>query len=218
MRTIAIISRKGGAGKTTLINLLLRFYTPTAGSVLLDGVSLDTLDVQALRSQISLVSQEPFLFSTTVRENILYGNPEAEHDQVEQAAKNANIHDFIVTLPQGYETLVGQRGVALSGGQRQRISLARAFLKDSPVLLLDEATTSVDSEAEALIQDALEHLTVGRTTLIIAHRLSSLHRARRIIILENGHITEEGSHQSLLARPSLYRKLYDLQTLEQPVP
>ena len=207
-----------GAGKTTLINLLLRFYTPTAGSVLLDGVSLDTLDVQALRSQISLVSQEPFLFSTTVRENILYGNPEAEHDQVEQAAKNANIHDFIVTLPQGYETLVGQRGVALSGGQRQRISLARAFLKDSPVLLLDEATTSVDSEAEALIQDALEHLTVGRTTLIIAHRLSSLHRARRIIILENGHITEEGSHQSLLARPSLYRKLYDLQTLEQPVP
>ena len=207
-----------GAGKTTLINLLLRFYTPTAGRVLLDGVPLDTLDVQSLRSQISLVSQEPFLFSTTVRDNILYGNPQAEHSQVEQAAKNANIHDFIVSLPQGYETLVGQRGVALSGGQRQRISLARAFLKDSPVLLLDEATTSVDSEAEALIQDALEQLTAGRTTLIIAHRLSSLHRAKRIIILENGRITEEGTHQSLLARPSLYRKLYDLQTLEQPVP
>ncbi|PKB63452.1 MAG: hypothetical protein BZY80_07205 [SAR202 cluster bacterium Io17-Chloro-G2] len=207
-----------GAGKTTLINLLLRFYTPTAGRILLDGVPLDTLDVQSLRSQISLVSQEPFLFSTTVRDNILYGNPQAEHSQVEQAAKNANIHDFIVTLPQGYQTLVGQRGVALSGGQRQRISLARAFLKDSPVLLLDEATTSVDSEAEALIQDALEQLTLGRTTLIIAHRLSSLHRAQRIIILENGRITEEGTHQSLLARPSLYRKLYDLQTLEQPVP
>jgi len=207
-----------GAGKTTLINLLLRFYTPTAGRVLLDGVPLETLDVQALRGQISLVSQEPFLFSTTVRDNILYGNPEAEYSQVEQAAKNANIHDFIISLPQGYETLVGQRGVALSGGQRQRISLARAFLKDSPVLLLDEATTSVDSEAEALIQDALEQLTVGRTTLIIAHRLSSLHRAQRIIILENGRITEEGTHQSLLARPSLYRKLYDLQTLEQPLP
>lgn len=207
-----------GAGKTTLINLLLRFYTPTAGRVLLDGVPLETLDVQALRGQISLVSQEPFLFSTTVRDNILYGNPEAEYSQVEQAAKNANIHDFIISLPQGYETLVGQRGVALSGGQRQRISLARAFLKNSPVLLLDEATTSVDSEAEALIQDALEQLTVGRTTLIIAHRLSSLHRAQRIIILENGRITEEGTHQSLLARPSLYRKLYDLQTLEQPLP
>ncbi len=207
-----------GAGKTTLINLLLRFYTPTAGRVLLDGVPLETLDVQALRGQISLVSQEPFLFSTTVRDNILYGNPEAEYSQVEQAAKNANIHDFVISLPQGYETLVGQRGVALSGGQRQRISLARAFLKDSPVLLLDEATTSVDSEAEALIQDALEQLTVGRTTLIIAHRLSSLHRAQRIIILENGRITEEGTHQSLLARPSLYRKLYDLQTLEQPLP
>lgn len=207
-----------GAGKTTLINLLLRFYTPTAGRISLDGVPLDTLDVQPLRSQISLVSQEPFLFSTTVRDNILYGDPQAEHARVEQAAKNANIHDFIVSLPQGYETLVGQRGVALSGGQRQRISLARAFLKDSPVLLLDEATTSVDSEAEALIQDALEQLTAGRTTLIIAHRLSSLHRAQRIIILENGRITEEGTHQSLLARPSLYRKLYDLQTLEQPVP
>ena len=206
-----------GAGKTTLINLLLRFYRPTAGTISLDGIPLDTLDVQSLRSQISLVSQDPFLFSTTVRENILYGNPKAGQQLVEQAAKNANIHEFIVSLPRGYETLVGQRGVALSGGQRQRISLARAFLKDSPVLLLDEATTSVDSEAEALIQDALEKLTVGRTTMIIAHRLSSLHRAQRIIIMEGGRITEEGSHQSLLARPSLYRKLYDLQTLDQPV-
>ena len=206
-----------GAGKTTLINLLLRFYRPTAGTISLDGIPLDTLDVQSLRSQISLVSQDPFLFSTTVRENILYGNPKAGQQLVEQAAKNANIHEFIVSLPRGYETLVGQRGVALSGGQRQRISLARAFLKDSPILLLDEATTSVDSEAEALIQDALEKLTVGRTTMIIAHRLSSLHRAQRIIIMEGGRITEEGSHQSLLARPSLYRKLYDLQTLDQPV-
>ena len=206
-----------GAGKTTLINLLLRFYRPTAGTISLDGIPLDTLDVQSLRSQISLVSQDPFLFSTTVRGNILYGNPKAGQQLVEQAAKNANIHEFIVSLPRGYETLVGQRGVALSGGQRQRISLARAFLKDSPILLLDEATTSVDSEAEALIQDALEKLTVGRTTMIIAHRLSSLHRAQRIIIMEGGRITEEGSHQSLLARPSLYRKLYDLQTLDQPV-
>ena len=181
------------------------------------SLPLETLDVQSLRSQISLVSQDPFLFSTTVRENILYGNPKAGQQLVEHAAKNANIHEFIVSLPQGYETLVGQRGVALSGGQRQRISLARAFLKDSPVLLLDEATASVDSEAEALIQDALEKLTLGRTTIIIAHRLSSLYRAQRNIIMEGGRITEEGSHQSLLARPSLYRKLYDLQTLEQPV-
>jgi ABC-type multidrug transport system fused ATPase/permease subunit len=174
---------------------------------------LNSLDAHSLRKQIAVVNQDTFLFSTTVGENILYGKPEANHDEVEQAARAANIHDFIATLPQGYDTEVGQRGVALSGGQRQRIALARAFLKDAPILILDEATTSVDSEAEALIQDALANLMGGRTTLIIAHRLSTLHHAGRIIILQDGRIAEEGSHQELLAGQGLYKRLYDLQAL-----
>lgn len=209
---VALVGASGG-GKTTLVNLLLRFYTPDQGRILLDGHPLESLDGASLRRQIALVNQEPFLFSTTVGENILYGKPEAGPDEVERAARAANIHDFIATLPQGYDTPVGQRGVALSGGQRQRIALARAFLKDAPVLVLDEATTSVDSEAEALIQDALTNLMGGRTTLIIAHRLSTLHHAQRIVILEEGRVAEEGSHQELLAGQGLYRRLYELQAL-----
>ena len=209
---VALIGPSGG-GKTTLVNLLLRFYAPDQGRILLDGHPLESLDGASLRRQIALVNQEPFLFSTTVRENILYGKPEAGPDEVERAARAANIHDFIAALPQGYDTEVGQRGVALSGGQRQRIALARAFLKDAPILILDEATTSVDSEAEALIQDALANLMGGRTTLIIAHRLSTLHHAQRIVILEEGRVAEEGSHQELLAGQGLYRRLYELQAL-----
>ena len=162
-----------------------------------------------------MVPQEPFLFSTSVRENILYGKPEASDADVEQAARAANIHEFIAALPQGYQTPVGQRGLALSGGQRQRIALARAFLRNAPVLLLDEATTSVDLEAEALIQEAVANLMGGRTTLIIAHRLSSLHHADRIVILEEGRVSEQGTHQDLLAGNGLYRRLYDIQTLAQ---
>jgi subfamily B ATP-binding cassette protein MsbA len=205
-----------GAGKTTVINLLLRFYNPTEGRILLDGYPIHAMDVGSLRQQLALVHQEPFLFSTTIRENILYGKPGASDAELERAARAANAHEFILSLPQGYDTPVGERGVMLSGGQRQRIALARAFLKDSPVLLLDEATTSVDSEAEALIQDAFAHLMAGRTTVVIAHRLSSLQRAERIVVLEDGRITEEGSHQTLLARRGLYRRLYDLQSLAQP--
>jgi len=204
-----------GVGKSTLVNLLLRHYTPMAGTISVDGHPLETLNASSLRKQISLVPQEPFLFSTTVRENILYGRPEASDAEVERAARAANIHDFIAALPQGYQTSVGQRGLALSGGQRQRIALARAFLRDAPVLLLDEATTSVDLEAEALIQEAVAKLMGGRTTLIIAHRLSSLHHAQRIVILEEGRVSEEGSHQDLLAGNGLYRRLYDIQTLVQ---
>lgn len=200
-----------GVGKTTLVNLLLRFYSPYCGKILLDGHPLETLDSRSLRGQISLVNQDPFLFSTTVGDNILYGNPEASYQEVERAARAANIHGFIETLPQGYDTTVGQRGVALSGGQRQRIALARAFLKNGSILVLDEATTSVDSEAESLIQDALIKLMAGRTTLIIAHRLSTLHLAERIIILENGQISQEGSHEELLAGGGLYQRLYNLQ-------
>ncbi len=206
-----------GVGKSTLVNLLLRHYTPLAGTIRVDGHPIETLNASSLRKQISLVPQEPFLFSTTVRENILYGRTEASDAEVEHAARAANIHDFIAALPQGYQTPVGQRGLALSGGQRQRIALARAFLRDAPVLLLDEATTSVDLEAEALIQEAVANLMGGRTTLIIAHRLSSLHHAQRIVILEEGRVSEEGSHQDLLAGNGLYRRLYDIQTLAQTI-
>jgi len=202
-----------GVGKTTIVNLLLRFYVPSRGRILLDDHPLDTLDGTSLRKQIAVVNQDTFLFSTTVGENILYGKPEASHEEVERAARAANIHDFIAALPQGYDTAVGQRGVALSGGQRQRITLARAFLKDAPILILDEATASVDSEAEALIQDALANLMGGRTTLLIAHRLSTLHHADRIVILEDGRIAEEGSHEELLEGRGLYKRLYDLQAL-----
>jgi ABC-type multidrug transport system fused ATPase/permease subunit len=172
-----------------------------------DSCPIDWFDIASLRRQVALVYQEPFLFSTTVGENILYGRPEAGPEEVERAA-----------LPQGYDTPVGQRGVSLSGGQRQRITLARAFLKDAPILLLDEATTSVDSEAEALVQEALANLMVGRTTIMIAHRLSSLHLAPRVFILEDGCVGEEGSHQELLSGPGLYRRIHDLQALDGLTP
>ena len=208
---VVALAGPSGVGKTTLVNLLLRFYSPHNGQILLDDHPLESLDSRSLRGQISLVNQDPFLFSTTVGENILYGKPEANYREVQQAARAANIHEFIETLPKGYDTTVGQRGVALSGGQRQRIALARAFLKDGAILILDEATTSVDSEAEALIQDALIKLMEGHTTLIIAHRLSTLHLAERIIILENGQISQEGSHSELLSGGGLYQRLHDLQ-------
>jgi ABC-type multidrug transport system fused ATPase/permease subunit len=205
-------------GKTTLINLLLRFYSLNKGQIWVDGYPIDMVNIASLCQQIALVHQEPFLFSTTIRENILYGRSGASDKEVEWAARAANIHDFITSLPQGFDTGVGQRGVALSGGQRQRIALARAFLKDAPVLLLDEATTSVDSEAEALIQEALANLMGGRTTIIVAHRLSSLQHADRIVILEDGYIAEEGSPQELLAGQGLYRRLHDLQALDRLTP
>ena len=206
-----------GVGKTTLIGLLLRFYAPQGGKIWIDDYPIDTVDARDLREQIALVNQEPFLFSTTIRQNILYGKPGATEEEVVGAARAANIHNFIQGLPQGYDTSVGQRGLTLSGGQRQRIALARAFLKDAPVLLLDEATTSVDSEAEALIQEALANLMGGRTTLIIAHRLSSLNNANRVVVLEDGHITAEGSYRDLLAQEGLYRRLHDLQVVQQEV-
>jgi subfamily B ATP-binding cassette protein MsbA len=200
-----------GAGKTSLANLLLRFYDPTAGSVQIDGHDLRTVTLHSLRSQIGLVPQETILFGGTIKDNILYGRAEATEEEVVAAAKAANAHDFIMALPNGYETEVGERGVKLSGGQRQRIAVARALLKNPRILILDEATSSLDTESEALVQEALERLMKERTTLVIAHRLSTIRRADRILVLSDGRIVEQGRHAELLAAGGLYSRLYGVQ-------
>ena len=200
-----------GAGKTTLVSLLPRFWDPTDGVIRLDGQDLRSLNLGELRRAIGVVPQEPALFSGTIRENIAYARPGAPADAVEAAARAAHAHEFIERLPGGYDALVGERGVKLSGGQRQRIAIARAILKDPAVLILDEATSSLDNESERLIEDALDRLLVGRTTVIIAHRLSTVRRADRIVVLDHGRIVEEGSHAALLERGGLYARLYQQQ-------
>lgn len=203
-----------GAGKTTLFNLIPRFYDPTSGRVLVDGYDLRTVTLDSLRGQIGLVAQETQLFSGTVRENLRYGRLNATDAELEEAARAANAAEFIERLPKGYETVVGERGVKLSGGQRQRVAIARAILKNPHLLLLDEATSSLDSESESLVEEALERLMRGRTTLIIAHRLATVHRANRIAVLEQGRLVELGTHAELLARDGLYAKLYRMQFRE----
>jgi ATP-binding cassette, subfamily B, bacterial MsbA len=203
-----------GAGKTTLASLLPRFWDVTEGSICFDGVDIRQLRLADLRRQIGLVPQEPALFSGTVQENIAYADPTATFDRIEAAARAAHAHEFIERLPKGYATLVGERGIKLSGGQRQRIAIARAILKDPMVLLLDEATSSLDNESERLIEDAMERLLEGRTTLIIAHRLSTVRRADRLIVLDRGRVVEEGSHADLLAQRGLYARLYSRQFRE----
>jgi ATP-binding cassette, subfamily B, bacterial len=200
-----------GAGKTTLANLIPRFYDVCHGSITLDGYSLETLQLESLRQQVSIVLQDVFLFHGTVRANILFGRPDATEDEMVAAAKVANAHDFITQLPDGYDTLIGERGVKLSGGQKQRLAIARAVLKDAPILILDEATSSVDAETELLIQQALERLMVGRTTLVIAHRLSTIRKADMIVVLDDNQITEMGTHEELMARGGLYRRLNEVQ-------
>ncbi|MDQ3854758.1 MAG: ABC transporter ATP-binding protein/permease, partial [Chloroflexota bacterium] len=197
-----------GAGKTTLVNLIPRFYEPQRGQILLDGHSVDRVSLASLRSQISLVPQETILFGASVRENILYGRLDATDAEVEHAASLAHAHEFIQLLPEGYGTLVGERGVKLSAGQRQRIAIARALLKDSRLLILDEATAALDNESEALVQDALERLMQSRTTLVIAHRLSTVERADRIVVLDRGRVVEQGTHTQLLGLEGLYYRLY----------
>ena len=207
---VAIVG-SSGAGKTTLVNLLPRFYAPTHGTVRIDGTDIQQVTLASLRGQIAIVTQETILFNDTVWNNICYGHPEMPHERVVAAAKAALAHDFIEQLPQKYETVIGDRGQRLSGGQQQRIAIARAILKDSPILILDEATSQLDAESERLVQDALGNLMVGRTAFVIAHRLSTIRRADNIIVLDEGTICESGKHQELLARGGLYARLYEMQ-------
>lgn len=200
-----------GAGKTSIANLICRFYDPAHGRVLLDGHDLRDLDLASLRQHIAVVLQDTFLFNTTVRENICYGKPDATDEEMIAAAKAAYAHEFIMDMPKGYETEIGERGVRLSGGQKQRLALARAIITDPRILILDEATSSVDAEAEYLIQQALDAVMKGRTALVIAHRLSTIRSANKIIALEDGHIREIGDHHELLARGGLYSQLYQRQ-------
>ena len=200
-----------GAGKSTLINLIPRFYDVTSGAVLVDGKDIRTLRLHDLRNTVGIVPQETVLFAGTILENIAYGNHQASREEIEAAARVANAHEFITSFPEGYDTLVGEQGVKLSAGQRQRLAIARALLKNPAVLILDEATSSLDSESEKLVQDALETLMQGRTTLVIAHRLSTVRRANKIIVLNSGEIVEEGTHEELLANEGLYKQLYDIQ-------
>jgi ABC-type multidrug transport system fused ATPase/permease subunit len=200
-----------GAGKSTLVNLLPRFYEATAGRITIDGQDARRLSLGSLRSQISVVSQEPFLFNGTVRENIAYGNLAATDSQLVAAARAANCHEFISGLPQGYDSRVGERGVKLSVGEKQRVSIARALLKDAPILILDEATASVDTATERLIQEALGRLLANRTSFVIAHRLSTIRAADQILVLRRGEIVERGTHDDLLALGGLYARLARIQ-------
>ena len=206
-----------GVGKSTLADLVPRFYDVASGKITIDGVDIRDVTLGSLRSQIGVVSQHTFLFNDTVKNNVSYGDPSKGMDRIVAAATAAHAHDFIMAMPQGYDTVVGEMGVRLSGGQRQRLAIARALLKDAPILILDEATSSLDADSERLVQEALENLIVRRTTLVIAHRLSTIRKATRIVVLVDGSIAEEGTHEELLARQSEYSRLYTLQRLEDRV-
>jgi ATP-binding cassette subfamily B protein len=208
--TVALVG-PSGAGKTTIIQMLLRFYDPQAGRVLLDGVALPDMARDGFRRHIALVPQDPVIFADSARENIRFGRLQATDAEVEAAARAAAAHDFIAALPEGYESPLGERGVMLSGGQKQRIAIARAILRDAPVLLLDEATSALDAESERLVQQAVDELAQTRTTIIVAHRLATVKKADRIIVMEDGRIVAQGKHDDLVAQGGLYARLARLQ-------
>jgi subfamily B ATP-binding cassette protein MsbA len=210
---VAIVG-SSGAGKTTLVNLIPRFFDVSSGTVKLDGHDIRDLTLTSLRAQIGVVTQETILFNDTVRNNVAYGQPHVTEEAVIEAAKAALAHDFILRLPEGYDTMIGERGLRLSGGERQRIAIARALLKNAPILILDEATSSLDTESEALVQGALQNLISGRTVFVIAHRLTTVRHADRIVVLEGGCVADSGTHEDLLTRLGTYRKLYELQFME----
>ena len=209
-KTIALVGPSGG-GKTTICHLIPRFYEIDSGAITVDGLDIRTIDRQALRKNIGIVQQDVFLFNGTIRENIAFGNFSATDAEIIEAAKKANIHEYISGLPEGYDTTTGERGVKLSGGQKQRIAIARAFLKNPPVLILDEATSALDNATEMLIQDALSKLSEGRTTLVVAHRLSTVKNADEIIVITQDGISERGTHAELMSRNGLYKELYEYQ-------
>jgi subfamily B ATP-binding cassette protein MsbA len=226
LRRVSFVARSGevvaivgtsGAGKTTLVNLLPRFYDVTDGAITIDGVDVRSVTLRSLRDQIGLVTQETVLFNDTVKANIAYGMQDVDLARVEAAARAAFAHDFILDLPRRYDTVIGERGSRLSGGQRQRIAIARALLKNPPILILDEATSALDAESERLVQEALANLMKGRTTLVIAHRLATVRNADRIVVVDGGEAREIGTHEELLKRPGgIYSRLYELQFSEDP--
>jgi ATP-binding cassette subfamily B protein len=215
-RTVALIGRTG-SGKTTLAALVPRFYEATAGRVLVDGIDVRDLERRSLRREIGVISQDPFLFSASIRDNIAFGMPDAPHDAVEAAARAAQAHEFILELPQGYETIVGERGITLSGGQRQRIAIARALLIDPRILVLDDATASVDATTEARIRAGLREVMRDRTTIIIAHRLSTIALADEIVVLERGGVAARGTQAELLEESPLFREIHEHGLLQQVV-